>query len=396
MRPIIERQENMSNYVVNKIAKRIADIGQLKPSDAHRLQRLYETGADVRDIKKTLAAMTELQEIEIAKLIETVAKHAYIDVAPYYDLTKSPYLPFKQNKPLQRIVKAIQKQTLGTYRNLSRAQAFMVRDKNNPKILRPTSIAKTYQKTVDQAIQTSQMGIESYRSQMRKALKELNESGIRYVEYNPESGKKFSQRLDTAVKRNLMDGIRAINQGVQDVTGEQFGATGKEISVHLNSAPDHEPIQGHQFSNTQWENMQNNRPFEDVNGRKYKAIERPIGVLNCRHFAWSIMVGYTKPNYSVEQLDRMIEKNHEGYTDSNGRHYTLYECTQEQRKLETLVRKNKNGQIMARNADDTELAKFYQRKINTYTQRYEAFSKACGLEMKKTNMTVSGYRKIST
>ena len=394
MQPIIERQENINNYVLKKIAQRVKQIGTMSSSDLHKLQRLYETGSDVREINKQLASLTLLQELEIKKIIEIVAKQAYIDVKPYYDYRHKSYLPFKQNKPLQRVVKTVQRQTVNTYHNMSKAQAFMLRDKTNPKILKPTKIAKTYQKIIDEAIQAAQSGTIDYQSAMRRSLKQLNESGIRYVEYHPESGRTFSQRLDTAVKRNLLDGIRAINQGVQDVTGEQYGATGKEISVHQYPAPDHEPIQGHQFTNEEWEKLQSVQPFSDVNGNKFDAIERHIGVLNCRHFAWSVIAGVTKPNYTQEQLDHIIERNHNGYTDKSGKHYTMYECTQEQRRLETLVRKNKDGQIMAREAGDDTLAKEYQTKINRYTQQYEAFSKACGLNTVKKNLTVSGYRKI--
>lgn len=396
MQPIIDRQENINNYVLKKIANRIKQIGTMSSSDLHQLQRLYETGNDVREINKELAALAALQEVEIKKMIQVVARQAYIDVKPYYDYRHRKYLPFNKNKPLQRVVKAVEKQTVGTYKNLSKAQAFMLRDKKDPTKLVPTKVAKTYQKVIDEAIQAAQSGTVDYASAMRKTLRQLNESGIRQVVYHPESGRTFSQRLDTAVRRNLLDGIRAINQGVQDITGEQYGATGKEISVHQYPAPDHEPIQGHQFTNEEWEKLQNDMPFEDVSGHKFEAIARPIGVLNCRHFAWSIIAGFTKPNYTEEQLKHIIDRNHKGYTDKNGKHYTMYECTQEQRRLETLVRKNKDGQIMARAAGDDTLAREYQAKVNRYTNQYEAFSKACGLSVKKNKMTVSGYRKIGT
>ena len=182
---------------------------------------------------------------------------------------------------------------------------------------------------------------------------------------------------------------------MQDEVGKQFGSDGKELSVHEFSAPDHEPIQGHQFTNKNWEDMQSEKAFEDINGNKFPAMRRAIGTLNCRHFAWSIIVGVTKPNYTQEQLDANIKRNHEGYTLSNGKHLTMYECTQKQRELETLIRYAKDGQIAAREAGDDELAKEYQAKINRYTNDYKIFSKACGLSIKTQKMRVSGYKRIS-
>jgi len=62
--------------------------------------------------------------------------------------------------------------------------------------------------------------------------------------------------------------------------------------------------------------------------------------------------------------------------------------------METEVRKLKDGQITAREAGDMDLAREYQAKINQKTAEYKAFSKACGLSIKTTKMTVSGYKKI--
>lgn len=394
VKPIIDRQENINNYVIRIIANRIKQIGTLKASDIYKLKRLYDIGNDIQLIEEELSRLAGLQISEIQDIIKIVAKAAYIDVQPFYEYRSISYIPFEKNVPLQRVVTAIAKQTADTYVNLSKAQAFMIRDLKNPDVLIPTPIAQTYQSVIDEAVQASQSGVLDYSTSMRRTLRQLNESGIRSVTYNPKSGKVYTQRLDTAVRRNLLDGIRAINQGVQDETGKQYGADGKEITVHENSAPDHEPIQGHQFTNKEYDKLQNEEPFQDVNGRKFNPIKRAIGTLNCRHFAYSIIIGYAKPNFTQKQLDENIKRNHKGYTLPNGKHLTMYECTQIQRELETKVRRAKDGQIMAREAGDKELAKQYQIKINKYVNEYQIFSKECGLSIKPSKMTVSGYRPV--
>lgn len=395
MQPIIDRQEAINNYVINVIARRIKEIGEILPSDVKTLERLLRSGADVRQINQQLAKLTGLQEREIKSLIKIVAQDVYMDAKPLYDYRHKSYIPFEDNTELQRVVKSIAQQTADTYINLSKSQAFMIRDLKHPGILRPTPIARTYQTVIDEAIQASQSGTIDYGTAMRRTLKQLVDSGIRYVTYDTPSGRRYTQRLDTAVRRNLLDGIRAINQGVQDETGRQFGADGKEITVHANSAPDHEPVQGHQFTNKEYDKLQNAESFVDVNGNHFGPIDRAIGTLNCRHFTYSIILGFSKPNFTQEQLDEMIRKNHVGYTLPNGKHMTMYECTQYQRQLETKVRHAKDGQIAARTAGNDELAKEYQAKINKWTKEYNSFSKACGLSPKKSKMTVSGYRKIS-
>ena len=393
VQPIIDRQEAINIYILQKIAKRVKEIGEVLPSDVYKLQQLLRSGADVREINKFLAQMTSLQVADIKRIIRVIALDAYIDAKPFFDYRKKSYIPFKKNTRLQNIVKAMEKVTAGSYVNLSnsRATGFLIRDLKNPNRLVFKSIGDTYYSVIDEAVQATQQGTIDYSTAMRRTMKQLVDSGVRRLSW--DSG--YTQRLDTAVRRNVLDGVRAVNQGVQDEVGKQFGADGKEITVHANSAPDHEPVQGRQFINEEFEKLQNDEAFQDVAGRKYQPIKRAIGTLNCRHFTYSIIVGVSKPIYSEEQLQEFARKNAKGYTLPNGKHLTMYECTQKQRQMETEIRKLKDGQITAREAGDMDLAKEYQAKINQKIPEYNAFSKACGLSPKPMKMSVAGYKKIS-
>lgn len=395
VKPIIDRQEAISNYVIQLIAKRIKEIGELKPSDIYKLQRLLAMGADVQKINAELASLTQLQVTDIKRIIREVAIDGYAMAKPFYDYRRKAFIPFSQNENLVRILKSVQNQTADTYVNMSKSTAFMIRDLKNPKVLKPTSVSAAYQSVVDEAIQAVQSGVTDYGSAMRRTLKQLNESGLRYANYRPESGGMYTQRLDSALKRNILDGVRAINQGVQDEVGRQIGADGKELSVHAMSAPDHEPVQGHQFTNEEYDKLQSSLPFQDVQGRQFAAIERHIGQYNCHHFAWSIIIGVNKPNYTDEQLEKLKERNNEGYTLPNGKHMTLYECSQRMREYETKIRKAKEGAVMAKEAGDTELAKEYSAKASQLTKEYKAFAKECGLKPNMGNCFVPNYKSSS-
>lgn len=389
----IDRQEAINNYVINKIAQRVKEIGNLKYTDVYQLERIFKSGKDVKDINAEVARLTGLNEEQIKNLIKKVAKDAYIDAKPFYDYRHKPFIPFEENVPLQRVVSSIARQTTDTYVNLSRSRAFMIRDLKNPQKLIPTSLSETYYSVIDEAIQSAQLGVVDYNTAMRRTMEQLAESGIRTVEYHPESGKTYTQRMEEAVKRNLLDGIRQINQGVQDEVGKQYGADGKEITVHEMSAPDHEPIQGHQFTNEQYERLQNNEPFEDVNGVHFEACERAIGEYNCRHFTYSIIIGVNHPNFAQADLQANIARNHQGYTDSSGKHRTLYECTQEQRRLERQIRQAKRNIMTGKACGDTEMVTKGQAHLSKYQKQYKAFSKACGINTKPLNLRVYGYNK---
>lgn len=394
--PFVRRQEEINTYVISFIAERIKAIGAVLPSDVWKLQQLYKYGTDAQKLNKELARLTGLQVSEIRDIIRFIAQDAYLDALPYYDYTQTPYIPFAQNVEMQRMIKAIGDNTIQTYINLSRAQAFMIRDLANPQILHQTSISRTYQTVIDEAIQASAQGVIDYNTAMRRTMRQLINSGIRTIEYQAESGRFHTQRMDTAVKRNILQGIRQTYQGMHDLTGKEFGADGKELSVHHYPAPDHAPVQGHQFTNEQYERMQNGLDFYDYNGQHFEGFDRAIGTLNCKHYPFSIILGVFKPNYTPEQLQAILTENQKGFTDAKGKHYTGYECTQKQRQMETEIRKAKDGQIAARAAGDDVLAKEYQAKINQKMAVYKQFSQECGIAMRKDNLTVSGYHKIST
>ena len=393
MRPLIDRAEQINIFVIETIAARIKQIGEAKPSDLYKLEQLIKTGADIALIEKELSRLTKLQLIDLQNLLYRVALENYFDAKWFYEYRKMTFIPFKENEPLQRAVQAISRETGNTFKNLSnsRATGFLIRDLRNPTKLKFQSIGDTYKSVVDEAIQAAQGGIIDYNTAMRRTMTQLVNSGVRRLTW--DSG--YTQRLDTAVRRNVLNGIRAVNQQMQDLVGEQFGSDGKEISVHLFSAPDHEPVQGHQFKNEEYEKLQSAETFEDVDGEVFDPIERAIGMWNCRHYTFSIIVGATKPNYTKEQLEELKKRNAAGYQLPNGKRLSMYECTQYQRELETKVRKYKDGQIAARASGDMELAKKYQAKINQATAEYKAFSTACGLSPKTNRMSVSGYEKIS-
>lgn len=389
--PIISRQDEINTFVLETIANRVREIGSISPSDIKRMKLLTIFGADIRQINSTLAEMSKLQVKDIKSMIKTVAIESHIQAKPLYDYRHKQFLDYKANRRLQHMVTSIGNQTAQTYKNLSNSKAtgFLIRDLHNPNKLKFQTIGDTYQTIMDEAIQSVKSGVD-YRVAMRRALKQLADSGIRRLYW--ESG--YTQRLDTAVRRNLLDGVRAIDQGVEDLIGIDVNADGKELSAHINCAPDHEPFQGHQFTNDEYAKLQSNEDFEDIYHTQFSGVDRIIGQWNCRHVARSIIIGVTKPKYTEKQLQKFIDDNAKGYTLPDGKHLSLYECTQMQRQLETRIRYAKDEQITLYKSGDKDGAKFARQKVVNLTNEYLSFSKACGLKPQLTRAAVANYRAI--
>ena len=79
----------------------------------------------------------------------------------------------------------------------------------------------------------------------------------------------------------------------------------------------------------------------------------------------------------------------------DGEHYTNYDGTQMQRKLETEIRKQKDIQIMAKASGNKELVQESQQKITQLTRKYKELSDVSGLPTKMERMRVPQYRRIS-
>lgn len=391
IKPIIDRQEQINIFVLTTIAEKVGEIGALSAADIKRLKLLVEMAADIRLLNAELSRLLNLQVKDTKNLIKQVAIASHLDAKPLYDYRHKSFIPYSKNNKLQQYVRAVSARTADTFTNLSNSKAtgFLIRDLKNPQRLKFQTIDDTYRSVVDEAIQSVRSGVD-YRVAMRKTLKQLTDSGIRRMTW--KSG--YTQRLDTVVRRNILEGIRSINQLIEDENGKKINADGKEISAHMNCALDHEPFQGHIFTNQEFDNLQNSLTFTDINNESFSAVERVIGEYNCRHVAYSVIIGVSKPRYSLDKLHQMIENNHKGYTMPNGQHKTLYECSQVQRQLETKIRQAKEEQMTMQAAGNINAARLARKRVLNYTNQLRAFSKNCGLPISRDRFSVPGYRAI--
>ncbi|MGM9669797.1 MAG: phage minor capsid protein [Faecousia sp.] len=127
--------------------------------------------------------------------------------------------------------------------------------------------------------------------------------------------------------------------------------------------------------------------YENLNN----SLVRRIGTLNCGHAAFPIILGVDSPQYTKDELEEMRRENEKGI-DYNGRHYTMYEATQRQRKLERAIRKQKRRILAAeQNPDDKERLQQAQIKYQVLNQEYKRFSKAAGLRLQHERMETSGF-----
>ena len=361
----IRRYEALNEEYLEIIGERIRAIGRVSPTDLYRLERMRDIGADMEKLKRKLASETGKSLKELEKLLRQAADAA---MKPYNGLMSAE--PYLRNEIAEAMAAAQYIETARAMVNLSN-----------------TTVSSTaYQGLVDRAVSAVQLGTESYQSAIRSVLRGAAWDGLCVVDGTRKvryaSG--LTRRLDTAARQNVLDGFRALMQRTRDEAGKAFGADGVEISAHMLCAEDHLPYQGRQFSL---------EAFERLN----QTLRRPIakGIWNCSHVAEPIVLGISEPAYTDEELAQYRQSSVEQVT-IDGKTKSRYQWTQEQRRLETAIRKEKDCAIAAKAAGDDVLRRQCQQRINDYRKRYDRISKDAGLEVRTDKMAVSGFRAVKT
>lgn len=383
---LIERVESGNTFILEQIGKTIKEIGELTPTKAYQLQQMIKYGSRYDTIIERLSKITNLNTKEIDEIFEEYAKRDYRFAEKFYKYRNITYVPFNEMTALKNEVDALSLMTKGTYMNLANTSVlgFWLDD-------RFYNIQEAYQYAIDQAILSISQGKDTFQHQMYSLLKQFGDSGVRTIDY--ASG--TSRRVDSALRMNLREGIRELHNATQEVLGKEFGADGVEITVHEYPAPDHEDLQGRQFSKEEYENLQNNLPATDYKGITYTHKHRPISKLNCYHNKFDIVLGVSQPQYTNEELEQIKQRNEKGF-DFEGKHLTMYEGTQLQRRIETEIRKQKDNQILGVSSGNKELIADAQYKITALTNRYRELSKISGLPTKMERMRVAGYHRKAT
>lgn len=360
-----QRAQAVTNEYLKRMGEHLKAIGGLKPSDVHRLIELKRMNANIEEVKRELARIAAVMIEDVETVFRDVAASDERFAREIFATNHTPTVKYSPiagiSSPVERILKAQLRITQQEMANLSQT----------------TIESALYRKAIDVAVQTVQTGLTDYTSAIRSAMKEAAAEGLR-VKY--PSG--YARRLDTAVRQNVLDGLRSLNQDVMDQVGKEYGADGVEITAHALCAEDHLPYQGRQYSHKEFDRIQN-------------TLRRPFGMWNCKHTMFPILLGVSQPAYTEAELQAYARNSREEVT-IDGVTMSRYEWTQKQRQIETAVRAQKNIANAAKASGDSIARREAQRNINRLTAEYGKISEAAGLIEKKEHMTVAGFRKVKT
>lgn len=304
---IIKYQRSFDEYTLKQIATRLNStkgLGLVDLFDIAYFSLIYMVMADI-DAKMSATRKSQAKELE--NLLSTSALSSYKSMKSLYEDSGKEYLPLKNNKEVSDYIKSEVTRKKDEFTSMLKHIGYPIQNNlNNKKMFKSPS--ETYQYIANRAKSEELNNPFGYDVWSSKVMKSLLRDGLKVYNYNQDTHRYKQQNSYSFIRNFVKNAVYQVSQGVFNVVANQVGIDGVEISVHMDCAIDHLPIQGHQFDLTNFHNMQSHGYFEDIEGNLFAPLDRALGTLNCRHYVYPIILGKTEPRYTKEQLDEIKKK----------------------------------------------------------------------------------------
>lgn len=400
--------QNLEAWVIGDVARRIKDTMMYTRTaelEVAALQKLGYSPARIRsEVMKLLRADEAFQrQVEentlqwkrdvAAKLTEITGKvqEAAADVmggasdmawADDLSLWDSAGVNLEEDGSLKQITKAMQDQTKGELKNLTRTTGFRTASGMEP-------VKEVYQKELDKALVKVSSGAVTKEQCIREAVQDLARSGLRTIDY--DSGRSY--QLDTASRMCLNTAAGQLAAQVTDSNIQKTDVALVQVSAHWGARDKGEGIKNHK----EWQGK-----VYSIDGRLHPAEEKRIGMeirdlqvctgysvqegrgeieglhgVNCRHNHHPFFEGISTPvKYDPEPEAKEI----------NGRTYSYYDMLQGMRRREREIRALKREkEALEKLGEDTTAVK---AKIRQKTKEYNSFCEDCGIRQKPERLRV--------
>lgn len=356
---------DLEQMILEDIVRRIKKAGKITSTADWQINRLQIIGYSSEDIEKMIKTTLNLSYPEVFELYDKVIDWEYVRNKDIYEQINAEYIPYEDNEELQQLTEGFIRQSNDELRDITKSMGFYV-DYGGGRLVM-TLLSDIYQGYLDKAITGVVYGAFDYNTMIRKVVTQLTNSGLRSIDY--ASG--WHSRVDVAARRAVMTGVSQLTGKITEMNAEKLGTEHFEIEWHAGARPSHAVWQGKVWSKEQ---------LVTVCG-----LGTVTGLLgaNCYHEYYPFVKGVSERNWSDSWLAEQNRKESIPKT-FNGKEYTLYEARQQQRKMETAMRAQREKAVLLKQGgadpDDVMLAKAkYQGQLGEYTR----FCKKMGLQQER-------------
>lgn len=393
---LVQVMEDLEADILADICRRIRKTGEVTETALHQMRMLAEQGYSQQYIEKRIKQALEIGRDEIDALFEEAVKRneEYIKTAfDKYDLT-APNRDWKG--ALNQEVEAIQRQTHAEFRNITQSLGFAFKRGDKPKFYK---VGETYQRIMDRVTLEVATGTTDYNTAIRRAVSDLAESGLQYVYYYKEGGYKNGKKsrrdhADVAARRALMTGITQLAGRMSESNMELLNTRYVEVEAHIGARDtgvgyfNHKSWQGRWYYWSRHEEPDPLGKYEDFIKTTGYGEGGGLGGWNCRHSFTSVVPGIDTPRYSEEDLKTIFNP---PPVEWNGKKYTAYETTQQQRYYEREMRRCKRHLITTDAAGQQDEYDKWKGKLKGLSAEYKAFSKKVKLPLQPERARVLGF-----
>lgn len=361
--------------LLEEICSRLKAADELNEVTVQDIRALRSHGIDLKDIEKAIRKTTGISETKLNKLFDDVVER---NQKYYTELIDLAHITQPETLVSVEDTWAIYEQTKQTLRNITRSMGFLV---NAGRTMLPP--AKAYQWALDAATLKVESGAISYGQAVKDAVRELASGGLRVVDY--ESGHR--DHVDVAARRAVMTGVSQLCSKYTEQAAEYLETPYYEVSAHAGARDVswRSPWSSHK----EWQGKVYSTRSGDIYPNIYEvcglgAVDGLEGA-NCRHRRNVWVEGVSERTYTDNQLEHIDDGL--GCT-FEGKNYTAYEATQEQRKVERTIRKLKREKAAYKAAGLREEEQAVNIRLRRLNAKYKAFSAAAGLPEQRERMKV--------
>ena len=389
---VFNRLNAFEQDTLEKIGKRIKEIGSMSAFDQQALKNMADISRDMDEITKELARVTELNIEDVQRIYTQVVEESGQSYKPLYDFCNMEFVPLEDNEYVKGIVHEWAKQTAETMVNLSRTNALcFVKEDVHGNVISSTPLEGAYQQIIDDAVTAVSTGTATFNQVMRRSIEQMGGSGIR-VDY----GDRITRNISSVIRSNILYGAKMATRSYDDYIGEELGCNGYEIDAHAGCRPSHIPIQGLICSMGEALTIDGITypSFHDAleGGKSAADLMDNYG---CLHIRDSVILGVSVPRYTKEELDRIYEESTK-LIEFDGKEKTLYEWSQAQRRIENEVRREQNKRVIAKASGQKTLAKQCDKRIKTYRTVYDNLCNTVGLPNRTDRMAIFEGKRLDT
>lgn len=349
--------------ILADMARRIETYDYFIPAAQHQNQKLQELGMVQSEIIAKLSAITGKSQAEIVALLTEAGEQAIQDDLEYYTAAEV-YAPDKvDTEALYKQLNSGLIQTEGFFKNLTRTIA--------------NTATQQFENALDRAWLQISTGAFDYTTAIKNAIIDLSSNGLGAVKY--PSGRVDS--IEVAVRRAVVTGANQTASKTQEKLADQLEVDLVEVTAHGGARPEHAKWQGKVYGR---------KGRVEVDGVVYEGLAQATGYgsgaglcgWNCRHNFHPYIPG-TARTWNDKQLKALEEKK----IEYNGVKMTEYEASQEQRKIEREIRKQKRtiAALEAAGEDASE----YRSRLRDAQKSYTDFTKQTGIKKQSARTQIA-------